>query len=70
MVFCPGVAFTSSWGGQLSAPAGSESYTRTEDHPILPTGQLPSKQKELYVISILGPQKGRFTKSSLVLRLA
>jgi hypothetical protein len=31
----------------VSTPAGSESYTRTEDHPLLPTGQQPSKQKEL-----------------------
>jgi hypothetical protein len=31
----------------LSTPAGSESYTRTEENPLLPTGQQPSKQKEL-----------------------
>jgi hypothetical protein len=34
MVFCPGVAFTFCWGGQLgklSTPGGSESYTKTED---------------------------------------
>jgi hypothetical protein len=54
MIFSLGVAFTSSWGGRashncekLSTPAGSKSYTRTEDHPLLPTGQRPSKQKEL-----------------------
>jgi hypothetical protein len=33
-------------------------------------GQHPSKSKELEVISILGPQKVRLIKSSLVLTLA
>jgi hypothetical protein len=41
------ITFTSSWGRLLSASAGSESYTRTEEHPPLPTGQQPLKQKEL-----------------------
>jgi hypothetical protein len=32
---------------KLPTSAGSDSYTRTEDHPLLPTGQQVSKQKEL-----------------------
>jgi hypothetical protein len=40
MIFCTGAAV-------VDTPAGDETYTKTEDHPLLSTGQQPSKQKEL-----------------------
>jgi hypothetical protein len=41
--------------GKLITPAGSESYTKTEDHPILHMGQQPSKQKRFIKIRSTDP---------------
>jgi hypothetical protein len=47
LVYCVSVMSVGCTTAQLSTPAGTESHTRTEDHPLLPTGQQLLKQKEL-----------------------
>jgi hypothetical protein len=56
--------------GKLSTPFGSESYTRTEDHPLLPTGQQPSKQKRNVSNKHSGTSKSTLDKSSQLIKLA